>query len=397
MSQLITIQAARGIAANLVVLSHLCIVEAKYTAGGVLPAFTFYGIAGVDLFFVLSGFIMVAVAGHYTGAIDFLWRRVTRIYPTYWLASLVVLGLAIFVPTIVNSSVNVPISLWCSFLLIPDRTVPLLAVGWTLVHEMYFYLAFATFLALRIPIFAGLITWGLVLLLIMATIPDKVASLPVLRLVTSPLTAEFMMGAIVGILWRKHFASAAIAIGVAGLFSLVLAIVYVAPMLSLATSQHLEAWRVVIFGFPSALIVYALAAVEHLHPSMRTGKLLVSLGDWSYATYLTHVLAISAIGRMLALFVPNGGVGASLALIAVGLLIANISGAGVHIFFERPTLSWLHEFGVRFRRAVGVACDRVIEQGSQAAECSSRRTVVPDTLGCTRSVAHGTSFVDDGK
>ena len=88
MSQLLTIQAARGFAANLVVLSHLSIVETKYTAGDVLPAFTFYGIAGVDLFFVLSGFIMVAVAGHYAGpghyagSIDFLWRRITRVYPT---------------------------------------------------------------------------------------------------------------------------------------------------------------------------------------------------------------------------------------------------------------------------------------------------------------------------
>jgi peptidoglycan/LPS O-acetylase OafA/YrhL len=83
MAQLLTIQAARGFAANLVVVSHLSIVEAKYTTGDVLPAFTFYGIAGVDLFFVLSGFIMVVVAGHYTGPIDFLWRRATRIYPTY--------------------------------------------------------------------------------------------------------------------------------------------------------------------------------------------------------------------------------------------------------------------------------------------------------------------------
>jgi exopolysaccharide production protein ExoZ len=138
MAQLLTIQAARGFAANLVVLSHLSIVEAKYTTGDVLPAFAFYGIAGVDLFFVLSGFIMVAVAGHYTGPIDFLWRRFTRIYPTYWLVSLPVLALAIVAPAFVNSLIQTPIALWRSFLLIPDRTPPLLAVGWTLVHEIVF-------------------------------------------------------------------------------------------------------------------------------------------------------------------------------------------------------------------------------------------------------------------
>ena len=50
MSKLLTLQAARGIAAYLVVLSHLFAVEGKYTHGGVLPSFTFYGVAGVDLF-----------------------------------------------------------------------------------------------------------------------------------------------------------------------------------------------------------------------------------------------------------------------------------------------------------------------------------------------------------
>ena len=69
MPRLVTIQAARGIAANLVLFSHLFLVEAKYTAGGVLPAFTQYGIAGVDMFFVLSGFIMAAVAGRDIGPI----------------------------------------------------------------------------------------------------------------------------------------------------------------------------------------------------------------------------------------------------------------------------------------------------------------------------------------
>jgi exopolysaccharide production protein ExoZ len=127
MAQLLTSQAARGFAANLVVLSHLSIVEAKYTTGDVLPAFAFYWIAGVDLFFVLSGFITVAVAGHYAGPIDFLWRRFTRIYPTYWLVSLPVLAFAIVAPAFVNSSIQTPIALWRSFLLIPDATF---ARGW---------------------------------------------------------------------------------------------------------------------------------------------------------------------------------------------------------------------------------------------------------------------------
>jgi exopolysaccharide production protein ExoZ len=349
MSELRTIQAARAIAANLVIFSHLFLVQARYTAGTVLPAFTLYGIAGVDLFFVISGFIMVAVAGRDRGPIEFLWRRVTRIYPTYWLVSLAVLATALIAPTLVNSSITTPISLWRSFLLIPDRTYPLLAVGWTLVYEMYFYLVFTIFLALRISVFVGLVAWGVLIFVITVAIPDQVAASPVLRVASSPLTAEFMMGAIVGMLWRRRFVSGAIAVGALGLAGLVLSIVYIAPMLSLAASPHLDGWRVLIFGIPVTLIVYALTGLEQLYASGRPAKLLVALGDWSYATYLIHVLIISAIGRTIFALAPGGGIGASFALIATGVLAANVAGGGMHALFERPTLNWLRKFGARLK------------------------------------------------
>ena len=99
------------------------------------------------------------------------------------------------------------------------------ALGWTLVHEMYFYLVFAIFLALRIPILAGIIGWGVILLVIVATVPYQVMISPILRLATSPLTAEFMMGAIVGILWRKRCMSGVVAAGAVGLAGLMLSVV----------------------------------------------------------------------------------------------------------------------------------------------------------------------------
>ena len=99
MARLLTLQVTRGVAANLVVLSHLFTIEAKYTGGQILPTFSLYGIAGVDIFFVLSGFIMVAVAGKNIGAVQFLWRRAARIYPAYWLVSLLVLATSLAEPT----------------------------------------------------------------------------------------------------------------------------------------------------------------------------------------------------------------------------------------------------------------------------------------------------------
>ena len=155
------------------------------------------------------------------------------------------------------------------------------------------------------------------------------------------------MGAAVGLLWRKRHKPGTIAAGGIGLAGLVLSIGYLAPALSLATSPHLDAWRVGIFGLPSALLIYALAGIEQLYQKQRSPALLVAFSDWSYATYLTHVLVISAIGRALILVAPAGGISASVVLILAGLVAANTAGAGVHVLFERTTLSWLRQFGSR--------------------------------------------------
>ena len=385
MPKLLTLQVARGTAANLVVLAHLFAVEGKYTHGGVLPSFTYYGVAGVDLFFVLSGFIMVAVAGRGVGPWEFLWRRAARVYPTYWLVTLVVLAVTVVAPEMANSSINEPISIWRSFLLVPARTPPLLAVGWTLVHEIYFYLVFAILLALRIPVRFGLIAWGLVLLTVTMTMPNETAASPVLSLMTNPLTAEFMMGSIVGLLWARRRTPGAVIVGVIGVAAFAFSLVYLAPALSLSTSAHLDTWRVLIFGIPSALVLYALAAAEHRTEPPLPQKWFVAIGDWSYATYLVHVLVISAIGRVLVLFVPAGGIGASLVLVSVGIVIANVAGAVIHILFERPTLNWLHQLGSSARlpqvRAGGQARDHGKRVSASPMRAGKRSKVESRTLG----------------
>jgi peptidoglycan/LPS O-acetylase OafA/YrhL len=131
---------------------HLNQFETRY-ASGPIP-FLQYGDIGADLFFVLSGFVMVAVAGRHVGPLQFLWRRATRIYPTYWLASLITLGIAAAFAGLVHQSFE-QVSTWRSFLLIGDETPPVIFSGWTLVHEMYFYVIFAVILAFRAPPLAG--------------------------------------------------------------------------------------------------------------------------------------------------------------------------------------------------------------------------------------------------
>src|SRR5262249_55281261 len=143
------------------------------------------------------------------------------------------------------------------------------------------------------------------------------AASPVLRVLLSPLTTEFMMGAVIGELYCRGVARFAPAAGALGLAALTVAIVWLAPHLALAASADLDTWRVAVFGLPCALIIYALAGWE-LRSTPQPAPLLVALGDASYATYLVHVLVLSALGRALALVLPHGAAASAL-LVALGL------------------------------------------------------------------------------
>ena len=92
--------------------------------------------------------------------------------------------------------------MWRSFLLVGDQRPPVIMSGRTLVHEMYFYVVFAAILALRAPPLAGVIIWSLIILGVAATWPQYVMTSPVLQVVTSPLTFEFIMGVVIGVLCR---------------------------------------------------------------------------------------------------------------------------------------------------------------------------------------------------
>jgi len=343
--RLLGLQLLRGIAANLVVLQHLWEFELKY-AGTQLPTVVRYGDLGVDVFFVLSGFVVVAVAGRGVGPVNFLWRRIARIYPTYWLATGIMIAAAVAVPGLVHEQLD-KIPLWRSLLLIaasPEQ--PIVSVGWTLVHEMYFYVVFAAFLALRIPVLIGALIWTVLIVVTTAAWPDYVATSPILSMATSPLTFEFMMGLIIGVLWLQTQTPGVLLASAAGAAALLTSLIVNYRFLSPppALFSYSIAVRVLLFGVPIALIVYALVAYER-HCSWRPPKLLVAVGDWSYSIYLFHFMALSVLGRVvLQLFGDHGRVG-SIVLFVGGFLLVNLVGAALYILFERPTLEWFHRLG----------------------------------------------------
>jgi peptidoglycan/LPS O-acetylase OafA/YrhL len=333
-----TIQATRAVAANAVMLSHLLIVEHKDGHGfTVLPERSHVGAYGVDLFFVLSGFIMAAIASGESWR-GFLVARATRIFPPYWFYSGVVLIVALIAPGIVNSSFAHAPSLWRSFLLVPDTVEPLLAVGWTLTHEAYFYLVFAALLATGYVNIGGLCAWAVVVIAVRLALPiaPTQEAAPVLAVVLHPLTLEFIGGACAGLAVRSGVTTRAVLAFVVGAGTLIVFLGSADNPSSLVTDT--AQWgRVLKIGFPFVLMVYGLAATERAGGANHLPDWVVRLGDASYSTYLTHVLVLSAIGRCFA-FLPVHNFPIEVFFVAVCIAGTNAAGLLSYRWLERPAL-----------------------------------------------------------
>ena len=208
MKQLLSIQAIRGIAVLGVVAFHSLSVERKYSGGDlILPDFFSFGQSGVDLFFVISGFVMVTVTkgrfGRSGEMMRFLWGRFSRIYPTYWLYFFLTAAIFFIKPSWVNSSQGQHVQLVSSFFLLPGNQLPLVMVAWSLIHELWFYLVFAVLLLLHeCLLLPALLSWGTIIIVI--NLVFSVGDFPpAARIALHPYSLEFIIGALVAIAISK--------------------------------------------------------------------------------------------------------------------------------------------------------------------------------------------------
>jgi len=332
-SRLGNIQALRGIAALLVVFAHLLIIERKYSPDQILGDYMGFGLTGVDLFFVISGFIMVHVAARSKRGVrpvlDFLFARITRIYPLYWLVSAALVAVWFWRPELVFFSVSQAPDMLKSFALYPDTRPPLLVIGWTLIHEMGFYLVFALALLLKpkwlLP-FLGL--WALMLVGGQYIGLDTAG--PVRAILFSPLSYEFLTGALAGWIFHKTKAKFAAATLVLGLLLWAVTLYVLTSAGHTMIESHMG--RAIHFALPATLVVYGLAGLQTNMP-----KWSQTLGDWSYALYLTHILSLSLFGRIWAKFASAEKWDNFPALII--MTIASIAVAGLaYKLAEKPML-----------------------------------------------------------
>lgn len=338
LSTLVSVQYLRAFAAIMVVYFHIFSnrVAEHWGAG------RNFGLSGVDIFFLISGFIMwTSTERQRGGSLKFLKRRVFRVYPLWWLALTLWLVIRFIIPDRLHNADVTPGSAISSYLLVPHfhavfigRIWPILVPGWTLQIEVFFYAVFS--LALLIvdrQRRLGAIVATLCGLALLGAVTAPATAL--LRTYSNPLLIEFAFGVLLAAnlprLQRTSFVVALIFVA-AGMALLVI-------NYELITEDGFA--RVLTLGLPALLIVSGALAMEPVLARWPS-RLLLLLGDASYSLYLTHSVAISAAAVIWErLHLPGGQGAGAIAFIPVALLASLILAVLTYQYVERPLLNRL--------------------------------------------------------
>lgn len=340
-NRLDNLQALRGVACLAVVVFHTAALEKDFGLGfSPLRPALWFGYAGVDLFFVLSGFIITLISradlGRPARLPRYAFRRLWRIYPTYWAALVPAVGLfALSAPEQVVGPRGAAEWIDTVLLLPQPDGCRFLPVVWTLSYELMFYLAFGVLFLLPRRLALPLLgAWAVAVVVVMAgslSPTNRFAALTV-----SPFVLEFLAG--VAVAWFPVRLSGRLAAGVAAVaaawFGVGSALAFDPDFRWLCMAVPV---RVLVYTPAAALLVFAAVGWERA--GGRVGwRWLSRVGDASYSIYLIHVPALivahqvwvwTGLGHRR---LPHlGWIGLTLALgVGFGMLL--------HRFVERPLL-----------------------------------------------------------
>jgi len=336
-STFLNLQLLRAIAAFAVAYYH-----STSEAGLNLPPSI--GSHGVDLFFVMSGFIIAHAAAR--SPRYFLLRRIIRIVPFYWTATLAVFVLALLAPQLLRTTHADYAQLVCSLLFIPRETAqagmtPTLILGWSLNYEMYFYLVFAVALAIA-PRYAPLLC-GLIIVTVALAIDLAGNSHPSLAFYARPLVFEFVYGLCAYYLFscaQRHISRLERLPAVRG----VLWCGAIGAALAIALEEAHGGFgipRFIVAGVPAFVLVVAAVLLERGFGNYTQSRAVSLAGESSYILYLIHPYVIYGLLRVMwptrAPLARPAAFGLVIALLGISTAIA----MAIHLRFEKPILTRL--------------------------------------------------------
>lgn len=328
-SMLGRLQGLRAIAAYMVVIYHS--FEFLHSTGLGIPQIP-VGASGVDLFFAISGFIMVYVSSERDTAASFALGRLARIVPLYWLATFAAMGLIAVRPWLFPASHITPESVIASLTFVPaqnadGRLAPILLVGWTLNFEMMFYALLSTSMTARKSVRRPFLLVMMAAVFVIGLLAPKGSFA---SFYANPIILEFGFGMAIAAIVRRKRASA--------LVRLIPSIVFIAAGvagLGLSTLLTVDDWiRPLVWGFPAALVVLGVVQLDIARPSAKNSR-LGAMGDASYSAYLLHPFVLTLLGGF-AFNALGAGYQAAVSVLALTLAITAVVSTLSYTFIEVP-------------------------------------------------------------
>ena len=329
-----TLQYLRAVAALGVVYFHACVQVLRVDGFQIFPKF---GASGVDIFFVLSGFVMwLTTVNKGTNAFDFLRRRAVRIVPLYWPVTLFAAACALLAPHILRSTEFDARHVLASLSFIPwwnpaapptssELFFPIVVPGWTLNMEMMFYVLFALCLFFPVKMRVALLAVFITCIYVVGEAVDPFDN--PLSFYGDLKVFHFLAGVIL----------AAYAVPYLTFSSAKAVTILVLSLLSICFIEYSLSARSALLAVPAILIVASCVNLERV-ANVPKWTWLEKLGDASYSIYLTHVFAIAGLRIAMKLSGVELNAWSAAAFVPISIVISALLGVVVHRSIEKPLI-----------------------------------------------------------
>jgi exopolysaccharide production protein ExoZ len=333
--ELISIQYLRGVAAMLVLITHTLQWPLGYDDWFLLKT----GRLGVEIFFVISGFIITVISG--ANAFKpgrFIAKRAMRIIPAYWVATLLVTILALMLPQQFRTTIPTVEGFLKSLFFFPsqDPKAPLLNLGWTLDYEAFFYFIFACsfFLKSELRTLAHIVLLGA--LVAVGQMNDGLGY--VASFYTSPSLIGFVTGTILAQAYRH---------GIVGKIQGTWLWALVAALPILLVAYYSLQWESLVKAPLHVHLVLSMASLcivmlglnLDLKSALPHWRPLKFIGDASYSIYLFHLFPLGIYWAVSKRLFDVTQPLAYIPLVLLGIAVNLAFGLICHIVVERPFLN----------------------------------------------------------